>query len=124
MRSKEEGFLGTTVCILVGLVVVAGLIWWGISSYGNWIQQTSASVTIKVTDKTRAFNNNSNEDQYLIFTDDEVFENTDSWWHNKYNSSDLYGQLKVGKTYQCDVFGERNPRWSWYRNLISCTEKS
>jgi hypothetical protein len=38
------------------------------------------------------------EVKYLIFTKQEVFENTDSFWKAKFNSSDVYGQIEPGKT--------------------------
>lgn len=58
--------------------------------------------------------------QYTIYTTKGVFKDKDSIWFLKFNSSDLYGNLKVGSTYTCKTTGFRLPLTSTYRNLISC----
>jgi hypothetical protein len=60
--------------------------------------------------------------KYLIFTDTGVYENTDSLFNLKFNSSDLYNQIKAGKTYTCQTWGWRVEIFSSYRNILSCTE--
>lgn len=85
---------------------------------------TSEIVTITVTDKERVMQG-SGEDassKYLVFTDTEVFENTDCLVLGKFNSSDVYGQFKVGETYQVLVYGWRVPFLSWYRNIVRVVE--
>ena len=54
--------------------------------------------------------------KYLVFTTNEVFENTDSWVFGKFNSSDLYGKLTPGR-YKVKVCGWRLPYLSSYRNI-------
>ena len=77
-------------------------------------------VTITVNEKERvAYGEDS---KYLIWTDDEVFENTDALLMGKFNSSDLYGKLVKGKTYNCQAIGWRIPFLSMYRNLVNCEE--
>ena len=56
--------------------------------------------------------------KYLVYTDGEVFENTDTVWFFKFNSSDVYGSLKEGEQYIVKVAGWRKPFFSWYRNII------
>lgn len=118
--NKQSG--NTAVWILFTIIVIGGIIWIGVSAHQNWIRSTTATVEFTVKEKERVIDDSSNANKYLIFTQDEVFENTDSYYHGKYDSSDLQGYLEVGKKYKCEVFGERNPRWSWYRNLTSCEE--
>ncbi|MDE2373163.1 MAG: hypothetical protein KGL96_02950, partial [Hyphomicrobiales bacterium] len=55
----------------------------------------------------------------LVYTDKEVFEDTDSLTRFKWNSSDIYGELKSGCTYDAKVFGFRNHFLSMYRDIIS-----
>ncbi len=116
--NKQNG--NTLVWLLVGFGALFAIIWFGVNAHGNWVERTTTDVTFTVKEKERVANDE--DSKYLIFTKDEVFENTDSFYHHKYNSSDLYGYLEVGKTYKCEVFGERNPRWTWYRNLVACEE--
>lgn len=118
MRTKEQG--NGAVWTIVILALIGLCIWWGVSSHNAWVQRTSETISIKVKEKDRVWNNDKDQDQYLIFTENEVFENTDNMYYQKYNSSDVYGQLEVGKTYKCLVFGERDPYWSRYRNIVSC----
>ena len=82
---------------------------------------TRADATIEITDKERITDGNSSK--YLIFGKDETFENVDSFWNGKFNSSDIYGKLEPGKTYDCKVYGWRIPYFSSYRNIIECEEK-
>ena len=37
--------------------------------------------------------------KFIIYTENEVFENTDSWLFVKFNSADYQNKLEVGKTY-------------------------
>ncbi len=60
--------------------------------------------------------------RYLLFTDKGVYEDTDSLYNGKFNSSDVYAQLIAGKAYTCDVVGWRNGFFSWYPNVIKCDE--
>lgn len=61
------------------------------------------------------------EDQsckYLIFADAGVFENTDTLLHFKFNSSDIYNQMKEGEAYNVTTYGWRVPFLSMYPNII------
>jgi hypothetical protein len=93
---------------------------------------TKDKITFTVKDKDRITEVHHDEDddgndtttissKYIVFTDKETFENTDSWLNLKFNSSDVQGSLEPGKTYTCDVYGKRIPFLSMYRNIVSCT---
>lgn len=77
-------------------------------------------VTIKVTDKERVTTGtgSSFSSKYLIYTDNEVFEDTDALLYSKFNSSDIYGKLHKDSTYKVVVVGMRIPVLSMYRNII------
>lgn len=60
--------------------------------------------------------------KYLVFTDSEVFEVTDSLAWFRFDSSDLYGRLEPGKTYRFRVANWRVQPLSWYRNVLSADE--
>ena len=81
--------------------------------------QTNINIyTATVTDKSRAIEG----DGYLIFTtldngQIKVFENDDSFLKGKFNSSDVYAQIEIGKTYIFKVYGYRIPLLSWYENI-------
>jgi hypothetical protein len=83
--------------------------------------QTSQT-TFKVTGKERVAENKSGK--YLIFTDKTTFAVEDTWIHWRWDSSDFYGKIQIGKTYDAKVQGWRVPFMSWYQNLITVTEVS
>ena len=104
-----------TPAILISMIIVLILIfggWTCSQSYGN-VQE---NVKITVVDKERV--NDGKSSKYLIFTKDEVFECTDSFLDGKWNSSDFYRKLKVGKTYTVKTRGTRIPFFSMYRNIV------
>lgn len=76
---------------------------------------------IKVQD---AYVKNSNSDgKYLINAELEdgsvkVFENTDSFWNWKFNSSDIYARIKPGNTYKIWTAGYRIHFLSCYENIL------
>jgi len=74
---------------------------------------TAKTIVITVTDKERV------DDKYLIFTDYETFTNRDNIAMFKFNSSDYYRELEIGKTYKVKVGGYRVPFLSGYRNILT-----
>ena len=78
-------------------------------------------ITVTVTDKY------VKDDKYLIYTkttDDniEVFEITDSLLSLRFNSSDVYAGIEIGKTYILKIGGSRNELFSWYPNIYGYKE--
>jgi hypothetical protein len=130
-------------------VPAAGLFWWGWAtdkmapllaglalgvvgiaatvSANIYTYKTSRdTIKIQVKDKERVVqgSGSSTRSRYLIYTPGETFEDTDAFFSfGKTNSSDLYGNLDRGGTYQCTVAGWRVHLFSDYRNLITCKER-
>jgi len=81
--------------------------------------------TARVTDKQ--VKRKDKDDKYLVFTklndgSVRVFENTDSLLEFKWNSSDVQGQLEVGKNYNISAYGWRIPFFSCYENITEVAE--
>lgn len=82
--------------------------------------------TVTITDKERVITQSAKDNidsKYLIYGEDEngktyVFEDTDTLFRGKFNSSDVYGALKEGKTYELTVIGFRVHIFNWYENII------
>lgn len=115
MRRLNDRGEADFVLILAGIVVVLFLV------FGTFACSTRVSnenvETITVTEKERVQDGDTS--RYLIFTEDDgVFENTDSLFHGKFNSSDVYGQIEPGKTYEVTTFGYRIPFLSMYPNIV------
>jgi hypothetical protein len=99
----------------IALLIFGGIT---ISFIGQFINHSYNDV--KITDK--AVKNSKEKSTYLIFTEDKnrtvhVFKDTDSFIRGKFNSSDIYGELKVGKTYDIETYGIRIPFLSRYENI-------
>ena len=80
-------------------------------------------IVIEVTDK--AVKNN----KYMVYgktVDPEhlakSYEITDSALARRYDSSDMYGEIEIGKTYEFIVGGNRVPFMSWYPDIYSAVE--
>ena len=83
---------------------------------------TVTDVVVTVTEKERIVESNGKHttSKYLVFTENEVFENVDDMIpFFKFNSSDIQGKLHVGKTYKLTVWGWRINFLSWYRNILN-----
>ena len=83
-------------------------------------------ITATITKMENVVDGESSE--YLVFVDKgnekEVLCNADSLYAWKWNSSDFYNELVIGKTYKLRVYGYRVPYLSWYRNIIEYEEIS
>ena len=82
-------------------------------------------VTVTVTNK--GIKNDLKDGKYLIFSKDEagemqVLEITDSVLRFRFDSSDLYGKIEIGKTYRFTVCGSRVQIFSWYPNIYEFEE--
>ena len=80
-------------------------------------------IVIHVTDKA------VKNDKYMVYgrtIDPEhlpkSYEITDSFLANKFNSSDTYAEIEVGKTYEFIVGGNRVPFMSWYPDIYTVVE--
>lgn len=104
------------ISILVAIVVIGLITIDPILSYN-----TKSFVTFTVNDKATVINNT--DSQYLIYTTAGVFDDSDSLWYWKWNSSDVYNQLERGGTYTATVYGFRIPFLSLYKNIVIVTPK-
>lgn len=103
-----------TAFLAVGILAVVSV------GGGAIAYSTKDSVTFTVKNKESIVENNSSK--YLIYTNKGVFENEDSLWYLKFDSSDLYNELEKGKTYEADVYGFRVPILSLYKNIVDVRE--
>ncbi|HRJ67544.1 MAG TPA: hypothetical protein PLW48_10440 [Alphaproteobacteria bacterium] len=109
--------------IFSGVVMTAVAVAFAGAVGGSIYYQTAQPETVRamVTDKERQVSSDSDgntSSKYIVFTDKEVFENTDSVMRGKWRSSDLQGNLHAGCTYDFNVYGFRNGLFSMYRNIV------
>lgn len=101
---------------LVGLVTI-GPVCTLTYTYG-----TKFSDHVVIEDKER-ITETDGESRYIIFTNKGVFENTDSFWYFKFDSSDVYSKLRRGNSYTIKAYGWRIPFMSSYPNIVEVTEQ-
>jgi hypothetical protein len=115
MKSKTSKLVGTRhfFYALLGAVFLFG--------YPTAYYLSSDTVEITVKDKERITTGSGENisSKFIIYSENEVFENTDSWLFFKFNSADYQNKLEVGKTYKVKVAGWRVPFLSMYRNVVS-----
>lgn len=111
-RKTFNGIISVVILIACVAVIISAAL------FPYW---TEDSVTFTVTDKERVVKSSgeSISSKYLVFTETEVFQNTDCFFRFKFNSSDVQGALIPGKSYAAKVYGWRVPFFSWYRNILS-----
>jgi hypothetical protein len=119
-RYSNDGGYGK---IIVSVLAIA-MILVSCFAYTGCYRATAEHVVFTVNDKDRVSygSGDSLEHKYLIYTDVETFECTDSWSFGKFNSSDIYGRMKRGSTYKAKVAGWRHSWTSSYRNIITLTK--
>lgn len=111
---KRFVILATLAAVVIGLMFT--------NLPYQWLtQRTLENVLIK--DKQISTESDGKKDgkvvsTYLIFTDHGVFRNDDAGWFAKFDSSDFYGELDVGKHYRLKVYGWRIPILSMYPNIV------
>lgn len=103
------------ITIIAILIVLAVPIIPGIIKVRN-----PQTVTVTVTGK--GTKRKSGDDKYLIYTNVTTYEITDSLFKWRWDSSDLYGTIEVGKTYVIETCGYRIPLLSQYPNIYSAVE--
>lgn len=108
MKNNNSGCVWVTILVLFFAVVFIIKLY---ISFG-----TQESVTAHVIRAERV--NYSKSGVYLVFTDNETFCIKDNWLLFRCNSSDDYGRIESGKTYNFLVCGFRIPFFSMYRNIL------
>ena len=106
----------TVIDVIVGVVIILVLfITLGLPFCTRFAED---NITITITDKDIK-RSGSEDDKYLIYTDNGTYEITDTIAYWRWDSSDLYGSIQVGETYNCTVAGWRIPLLSEYQNIIT-----
>ena len=110
---------GCVGVVIIALVIIIGIVITCTNYY------STKTYTATVTDKfVKNYEENST---YLVATELEdgttrVFSVEDTLIKWRWNSSDVYAQIKVGKTYKFEVIGWRIGFFSKYENVITFSE--
>ena len=91
----------------------------------QWLTQRTLDAAL-IKDKQISTQSNDDDGKvqstYMIYTDAGVLRNDDALWFAKFNSSDIYGNLDIGKRYRLKIYGWRIPFLSMYPNIVRIRE--
>ncbi|MCJ7552316.1 MAG: hypothetical protein MUO34_00400 [Ignavibacteriaceae bacterium] len=100
--------------VLAGIVIIFSVILFGYLFFEPYI--TEEEITITVINKEKFGNEYG---KYFIFTLNEVFTNSDNYYHNKSNANKLYPHFIPGAEYKVKVVGIYLPFLPKFRNILS-----
>lgn len=95
---------------------IAGILLMGLLIFSVSIGYQNEEI-IECTVEDKWIKRSGKDDVYLVQCDNEVYQITDLLFKGKFNSSDIYANLKVGKTYEITTTGYRFEFLSMYKNI-------
>lgn len=109
--------------VLAVVVIIVGFMETAAPAINKVVDEREVVVT--VVDK--GIKNHNKNSQYLIYCVDEkdetqVFQVSDSLFQMRFDSSDMYPNITVGKTYKFTICGKRVHFLSWYPNIYQYEE--
>lgn len=111
----SEGFFRLST--MVGVVIVILVILFGYLFFEPYI--TEETITIKVLNKSQ-FGNIPGK--YFVFTEDEVFYNSNNYYQNKENAAEINDIIYPGSSYRVKVVGVYLPWLPRFRNITEILE--
>lgn len=116
---RENGAIEIAVSIIIGAIII-GII--GGTIYFATIEYQNEEV-IEITVKDKYVKRDGKSDIYLVASEaGDTYKITDLLWKGKFNSTDLYNQLTIGKTYKITATGIRLQYFSMYKNINKIEE--
>jgi len=112
------------IYIMGGLLALIFIVGIAISIVAHNVVTTATVIVSdkeRVTSTTVVDGKTTVSSKYLVFTDVETFEVTDSILMFRWNSSDVYGSLVDGECYEVVARGFRVPLLSMYKNIDTAT---
>ena len=109
--------LKVLACISIIVIAILGITACSMIGYMN--EQT---VTCKIEDKWIKRPKGNEDEIYLVNWGGTTYKVEDLLFKGKFNSADIYGNLKEGKTYEITVTGFRLGYFSEYQNINSYKE--
>lgn len=112
---RSFGDLGAGIA-LVAVVVLALFL----GTCASFVKEDS--VQFKVDNKEAVQKDNGNQYRVYAADSDAVYVVSDSILKLRFNSANVYNEIKEGRRYDCKKFGWRVPLFSMFENLKDCHE--
>jgi hypothetical protein len=110
MNFLENFYVIVIVFILISVIGIAIF-----SSIAPYLDEQTIIITIK--DKYIKATDKNTQKYLVVDTNNNTYEITDLFFKGKFNSTDIYNQLDINKTYEVEVTGKRIHFFSWYQNI-------
>lgn len=108
----NKGNILINIIIVLVIILILGFLFYCIT-IDYWNKEN-----IEITVKEKYIKRNGESDLYLVATEEgETYKITDLLFKGKFNSSDIYNELDIGKKYKVEITGVRIPIFSMYKNL-------
>lgn len=111
----SEGFFRLSA--MVGFIIVLLIVLFGYLFFEPYL--TEDTITIDVINKAQFGRENG---KYFVFTSDEVFNNSNNYYHNKENADEINQKIYPGSTYKVKVVGIYLPWLPRFRNITEVLE--
>ena len=111
----SEGFFRLST--IVGILIIILVIIFGYLFFEPYI--TEETITIKVMNKSQF---GKEIGKYFVFTEDEVFYNSNNYYQNKENAVEINDIIYPGSSYKVKVVGVYLPWLPRFRNITEILE--
>lgn len=90
----------------------------GVSTTNQLVNNETIDIHV---DNTEVFRSGKSGNSRIIYTENETFKNTNSFFRLKFNSTALQGKLKEGGDYRVKVYGFKFENFDIFRNISEVT---
>jgi len=111
----SEGFF--RISTIIGILIIILVIIFGYLFFEPYI--TEETITIKVMNKSQF---GKEIGKYFVFTEDEVFYNSNNYYQNKENAVEINDIIYPGSSYKVKVVGVYLPWLPRFRNITEILE--
>lgn len=113
---KYELIIYLKLAVIPIIIFVSLLVWIYFKNYGS-------EQTLEIEVKEKYIKNYTDDSKYIVIAKNgNAYEISDTIFRLKFNSTDLFGMIDIGKQYKITVTGYRIHLFSMYPNIHEIVE--
>ena len=119
--------LGVGIIVIIAGVFGSGFIWYELYEVPSvneeiiTVQEWQPRADIGINENGMMVVDSA-DDLMLVTTNGTCYYNTEHFWFQKFNTRDVFNQLKVNGTYKIQYYGWREPFNTGFPNILSVKE--
>lgn len=122
IKIRIRNFINNNINLVFNITIIIVMV--SIFAVTSYIYEYSNSRELIIEVKDKYVKNNDNNDKYIIIdTENNAYEITDLFFIWKFNSTDIYSSLEIGKAYKISITGIRCRIFSKYPNINKVESK-